>query len=130
MTVECRTEPTDGAKYTRLTALQVMQIVDMAMKPGHFFDFILSADILDTVQVKEYAERPGTFFVNWHAKSWRDATAFQVAVVGAAWACGRFADVIVEWCDADTDSDDDGRRLVNVFVAAADYMDETGHVVA
>ena len=121
---------TDGAKYTRLTALQVLRIVDRAMDAKHFSDFALSVDILDTFQIEECEDTPGTFFVEYRAKSWRDATAFQAAVVGMAWALGCFADVNAGWRDTLVDPDDGGRRLVSVFIAAADYVDETGHAVA
>lgn len=47
-------------------------------------------------------------------------------MIGAAWSKGHFAEAGSNWDENLTGGEDDGRRLVSVFVAAADYVDGTG----
>ena len=124
-----------GAKYTRLTADDINAIMERARENAA--PFIDPADFdgrFGLVTVEEYNERPGTFFVNYSAETWRKAEAFAAAVCGAAWALGHFAEVQTRWRDR-IGGAADGRRLVSVYVAAADVMDddvmdEDGHAVA
>ena len=119
---------TDGAKYTRLTAEDIGAILERAEENAG--PFICKVDFDERAgffTVEEHDERPGTFFVEYRAKSWRDATAFQAAVIGAAWALGHFAEAGTMW---DEGIEDGGRRLVDVFIAAADYVDAMGCPVA
>ena len=118
-----------GAKYTRLTCRNIGAILVLARASAR--PFICSADFDGLARVEEYVERPGTFFIDYSAETWRKAEAFCAAVCGAAWALGRFAEVQTRWSDNCGDGGDDGkRRLVSVYVAASDVMDEDGHAVA
>ena len=122
----------DGAKYTRLTDGDINEIMERAKENA--IPFICSADFDERaglVTVEECDDRPGTFFFDYSAETWRKAEAFCAAVCGAAWALGHFAEVQIRWSDSLGDGGDDGkRRLVSVYVAAADVMDEDGHAVA
>ena len=121
-----------GAEYTRLTDGDVDAIMERAKENA--LPFICSADFDERaglVRIEEYGERPGTFFFDYSAETWRKAEAFCAAVCGAAWACGCFAETQTRWSDSLGDGGDDGkRRLVSVYVAAADVIGEDGHAVA
>ena len=116
-----------GAKYTPLTDDDVYKVMEMA-----FSDLIKDEDIADDVaeryEYEEYCDRPGTFFIDYNAETWRKAEAFCAAVCGAAWALGHFAEVQTRW--SDNLGDGGKRRLVSVYVAASDVIDEDGHAVA
>ena len=119
-------ENAGGAKYTRLTDEDIDAIMGLAR--DNALSFICSADFDGLVEVEEYDERPGTFFIDYNAETWRKAEAFCAAVCGAAWALGHFAEVQPRW--SDNLGDGGKRRLVSVYVAASDVMDEDGHAVA
>ena len=114
-------------KYTRLTCEDVAEIVARATE-YLVNDTDLANHITDTFEVEEYEEADGTFFVQYDAKTWRDAAAFTAALIGQAFALGRYAEPSAKWEDGL--EGDDKRRLVSVFVAAADYMTDDGHAVA
>ena len=119
-----------GAKYTRLTAEDINAIMERAREDA--LPFIDPADFDERaglIFISEHDERPGTFFVDYVAESWRKAEAFCTAVCGAAWALGCFAEVQIRWSDK-IGGGLGGSGLVSVYVAAADVMDETGHAVA
>lgn len=119
-----------GAEYTRLTDGDVDAIMERAR--DNALPFICSADFDERaglVTVEEHVERPGTFFIDYVADTWRKAEAFCAAVYGAAWALGHFAEVQVRWSDR-IGGGLGGSGLVSVYVAAADVMDEDGHAVA
>ena len=121
---------TNGAKYTRLTVDDINEIMERAREDA--LPFIFSADFDERaglIKIEEYDERPGTFFVDFSAETWRKAEAFQAAVYGAAWALGHFAEVQTRWDDR-IGGVADGHRLVSLYVSAADVMDEDGHTVA
>jgi len=118
---------TAAPKYTRLDIKDVSAIM-MTATNELIHNIDLAADIDGTFEVEEYDEADGTYFVQYDAKTWRDAVAFNAAVVGAAFAAGYFAEPSATW-DGNLDGED-GRRLVSVFVAAADYMTEDGRAVA
>ena len=88
----------------------------------------LADDISERFEVEEYEEAAGTFFIQYDARMWRDAAAFNAAIIGAAFAAGYFAEPSAKWEDG-LDSEN-GCRYVSVFVAAADFMGEDGHAVA
>ena len=114
-------------KYTALTFEDVGEI--MAEATGAAVrDCALSADIVDHFEVEEYEEARGTFFVQYYARTWRDAVAFSAAVIGQAFALGYFAEPSATWRD-ELQADDGKRRLVSVFVTAADFMGDDGHPV-
>ena len=112
--------------YTRLDCENIAVIVTDATDLIHDRD--LAHDISDTFEVEEYEEADGTFFIQYKAKTWRDAAAFNAAIIGEAFAAGYFAEPSAKWEDG-LDSEN-GLRLVSVFVAAADYMTDDGHAVA
>ena len=123
-----KTEKTTTAKeYTRLDCEDVGEIVTDATR-YLVNDANLAAEISDTFEVEEYDEAAGTFFIEYDAKTWRDAATFNAAIIGQAFAGGYFAEPSAKW--EDELEADDGRRHVSVFVAAADYMTDDGHAVA
>ena len=115
--------------YTPLTKEDVGEVMGMAIDEL-INDPDVADDVSDRYEIEEAEDRPGTVFVNYHAATWWDAYAFQTAVCGAAAARGLFAEESVMWRDGIECRNDGGRRLVSVFLASADYMDETGHAVA
>ena len=122
-------ENTNGAKYTRLTVEDIRAILERALEnAGPFIDPADFDERAGLIEIEECDERPGTFFFDYSAESWRKAEAFCAAVCGAAWALGHFAEVQIRW--SDSLGDDGKRRLVSVYVAAADVLDEDGHAVA
>lgn len=115
-----------GAKYTRLSGNEVMEIIQDAADSG-FCDIDLAERVREEAEIEESEDNPGTWFVSWHAKTWREAAAFSAAVVGAAFARGLYADVSADWnigleCE-------DGGRLIDVFIASADFMTDDGKPV-
>lgn len=114
-------------KYTRLDFEDVGEIVanatdDLVANPE------LADDIAQRFEVEEYEEAAGTFFIQYEARTWRDAAAFNAAIIGQAFVLGRYAEPSAKWEDG-LDGEN-GCRLVSVFVAAADYMTDDGHAVA
>jgi hypothetical protein len=122
------TKKTAAPKYTRLDCEDMGAILADATT-SFVRDPVLADDIIERSEVEEYEEAAGTFFIQYSAKTWRDAAAFNAAIIGAAFAAGYFAEPSATW-DGELTSDDGTRRLVSVFVAAADFMDEDGHAVA
>lgn len=119
-----------GAKYTRLTLDDIYAILERAQENAA--PFICSADFDERaglIDIEEDQDRPGTFFVDYSAETWRKAEAFQAAVVGAAWAAGHFAEVQTRWSD-DLGDAATGTRRISVYVAAADVTGEDGLAVA
>lgn len=119
-----------GAKYTRLTLDDIYALLERAQENAA--PFICSADFDERaglIDIEEDQDRPGTFFVDYSAETWRKAEAFQAAVVGAAWAAGHFAEVQTRWAD-DPGGVADGHRRISVYVAAADVKGEDGLAVA
>lgn len=119
-----------GAKYTRLTLDDIYALLERAQENAA--PFICSADFDERaglIDIEEDQDRPGTFFVDYSAETWRKAEAFQAAVVGAAWAAGHFAEVQTRWAD-DLGDAADGHRRISVYVAAADVKGEDGLAVA
>lgn len=121
------TKKTAAPKYTRLDCENIGEIVASATailvsNPE------LADDIAERFEVEEYEEAAGTFFIQYDARTWRDAAAFNAAIIGAAFAAGYFAEPSAKWEDG-LDRENDC-RLVSVFVAAADFMGEDGHAVA
>lgn len=111
-------------KYTRLTTEEIGEIV--ATATTNLVPYTdLDADIRERYEVEEYEDAAGTFFIEYEAKTWRDAAAFNAAMIGQAFASGYFAEASARW--EDDLAGDDGRRRVSVFVAAANYMDDDGH---
>ena len=118
---------TAAPKYTRLDCEDVAEIVtnatdDLVANPE------LADDISERFEVEEYDEAAGTFFIQYDARTWRDAAAFNAAIIGAAFAAGYYAEPSAKW-EHGLDGEN-GCRLVSVFVAAADYMTDDGHAVA
>ena len=121
------TKKTAEPKYTLLDCEDIGEIVadataNLVANPE------LADDITERFEVEEYEEAAGTFFVQYDARTWRDAAAFNAAIIGQAFAAGRYAEPSAKWEDG-LDSEN-GCRLVSVFVAAANYMTDDGHVVA
>ena len=121
------TKKTAAPKYTRLDCENVAEIVtnatdDLIANPE------LADDIAERFEVEEYEEAAGTYFIQYDARTWRDAAAFNAAIIGAAFAAGYYAEPSAKWEDG-LDGEN-GCRLVSVFVAAADYMTDDGHAVA
>ena len=117
---------TAAPKYTRLDFEDVGEIIanatdDLVANPE------LADDISEKFEVEEYEEAAGTFFIRYDARTWRDAAAFNAAIIGAAFVAGYFAEPSAKWEDG-LDGEN-GCRLVSVFVTAADFMDEDGHAV-
>ena len=112
-------------EYTRLDVGYVAEIVTDAA--NIIYDRALADEISDECEVEEYEDAPGTYFIQYAARTWRDAAAFNAAIIGAAFASGYFAEPSAKW--EDELKADDGRRHVSVFVAAADYMTDDGHAV-
>lgn len=112
-------------KYTRLTTEEIGEIV--ATATTNLVPYTdLDADIRERYEVEEYEDAAGTFFfIEYEAKTWRDAATFTAAMIGQAFAFGYFAEASAKW--EDNLKGDDGRRLVSVFVADADYMSDDGH---
>ena len=108
-------------EYTRLAVGDVLEILDRARES--FSPFVAVADFVNNSKVEECEDAQGAYFIDFAAKTWREAAAFQAAVIGAAWAAGHFAEVCVEWDDEIVDG---RRRTISVFVAAADYMTDDG----
>lgn len=120
-----------GAKYTRLTVENIRAILDRAAEnAGPFICKVDFDERAGLIEISEHDERPGTFFIDYVAETWREAAAFQAAVIGAAWALGHFAEAGFKWNAGVEDGEDGGRRLVDVFIAAADYVDAMGCPVA
>ena len=120
------TKKTAAPKYTRLNCEDVGEIVFAAW---HLVaNRELADDITQRFGFEEYEEAAGTFFIQYNARTWRDAAAFNAAIIGAAFAAGYFAEPSAKWEDG-LDGEN-GCRLVSVFVAAADFMGEDGHAVA
>ena len=121
------TKKTAAPKYTRLDCEDVAEIVTNATD-----DLIanteLADDIAERFEVEEYDEAAGTFFIQYDARTWRDAAAFNAAIIGAAFAAGYYAEPSAKW-EHGLDGEN-GCRLVSVFVTAADYMTDDGHAVA
>lgn len=121
------TKKTAAPKYTRLDCEDVGEIIanatdDLIANPE------LADDIAEKFEVEEYDEAAGTFFIQYDAMTWRDAAAFNAAIIGAAFAAGYYAEPSAKW-EHGLDGEN-GCRLVSVFVAAADFMGEDGHAVA
>ena len=114
-------------KYTRLDFEDVGEIVAEATT-GLIRNEELADDITQRFEVEEYEEAAGTFFIQYEARTWRDAAAFNAAIIGQAFVFGRYAEPSAKWEDG-LDGEN-GCRLVSVFVAAADYMTDDGHAVA
>lgn len=112
-------------EYTRLDVGHVAEIVTDAAR--FIYDRALADEIADEFEVEEYEEAPGTYFIQYAARTWRDAAAFNAAIIGAAFASGYFAEPSAKWED-ELDREN-GCRLVSVFVADADYMTDDGHAV-
>ena len=113
-------------KYTRLDCEDIGEIVSQA--ETLFASDELYDDVCEKFEVEEYEEAAGTFFIQYDARTWRDAVAFNAAIIGAAFAAGYFAEPSAKWEDG-LDSEN-GCRLVSVFVTAADFMNDNGHAVA
>ena len=122
-----KTTKTNTAKkeYTRLDVEYVAEIVTDAARI--IYDRALADEITDEFEVEEYEEAPGTYFIQYAARTWRDAADFNAAIIGAAFESGYFAEPSVKWED-EIDCEN-GRRIVSVFVADADYMTDDGHAV-
>ena len=118
-----KTAKKNAPKYTRLTIENIGDIISDATA-NLIHDTKLATEIDETFEVEESEESPGTYFIQYEAKTWRDAAAFNAAIIGQAFAAGYFADLSARWEDELTG--DNGRRLVSVFVAAANYMDDNG----
>ena len=121
------TKKTASPKYTRLDFEDVGEIIanatdDLVANPE------LADDISEKFEVEEYEEAAGTFFIQYDARTWRDAAAFNAAIIGQAFALGCYAEPSAKWEDGL--DNENGCRLVSVFVAAADYMTDDGHAVA
>lgn len=114
-------------KYTRLDFEDVGEILAEATD-GLIRNEELADDIAQRFEVEEYEEAAGTFFIQYEARTWRDAAAFNAAIIGQAFALGFYAEPSAKWDDG-LDGEN-GCRLVSVFVAAADYMTDDGHAVA
>jgi len=114
-------------KYTRLDFEDVGEIVAEATT-GLIRNEELADDITQRFEVEEYEEAAGTYFIQYEARTWRDAAAFNAAIIGQAFVFGRYAEPSAKWEDGI--DGDNGCRLVSVFVAAADYMTDDGHAVA
>lgn len=113
-------------KYTRLPFRRVVEVLEDAVDAG-FFAEGLAERVREEAEIAESEDYPGTWFVCWRAKTWREAAAFAAAVVGAAFASGYYADPSAGW---DTElAAKDGGRFVDVFVASADFMTEDGKPV-
>lgn len=121
------TANTNAKEYTRLDCEDIGEIVADATR-YLVSDANLAAEISETFEVEEYEDAAGTFFIEYDAKTWRDAATFNAAIIGQAFAFGYFAEPSAKW--EDELKADDGRRHVSVFVAAADYMTDDGHAVA
>lgn len=120
------TKKTAAPKYTRLDCENVGEIVASATAIL-VSNRELADDIAERFEVEEYEEADGTFFIQYNARTWRDAAAFNAAIIGAAFAAGYFAEPSAKWEDG-LDGEN-GCRLVSIFVAAADFMGEDGHAV-
>ena len=114
-------------KYTRLDFEDVGEILAEATD-NLICNEELADDIAQRFEVEEYEEAAGTFFIQYEARTWRDAAAFNAAIIGQAFVLGRYAEPSAKWEDG-LDGEN-GCRLVSVFVAAADYMTDDGHAVA
>lgn len=120
------TKKTAAPKYTRLDCEDVAEIVANATV-NLVANHELADDISEKFEIEEYEEAAGTFFIQYDAKTWRDAATFSAVMIGEAFAAGYFAEPSAKWEDG-LDGEN-GCRLVSVFVAAADFMDENGHAV-
>lgn len=116
----------DGAKYTPLSFAYADDILDDVADAG-IYDLDLAERVRDEADVEEHEDHPGTYFFTFRAETWREAAAFSAAVVGAAFARGLYADVPVGWGTGLAAKD--GGRLVEVFVASADFMTDDGKPV-
>ena len=121
------TRKADEPKYTLLDCEDIGDIVaDATFRL--VFNPELADDISEKFEVEEYEEAAGTFFIQYDARTWRDAAAFNAAIIGQAFALGYYAEPSAKWEDGL--DNENGCRLVSVFVAAADYMTDDGHAVA
>ena len=127
-TNETNTAAETAAEYTPLDYEDIGEIVADATE-YLVRDTVLADDITDTFEVEEYEEAAGTFFIQYNAKTWREAATFTAAIVGQAFALGYFAEPSATWEAGLEDADSEG-RLVSVFVAAADFMNDDGSAVA
>lgn len=116
----------DGAKYTPLAFARAVDVLHDAADGG-FRDIDLAERVLEEAEIEESEDNPGTWFVCWHAKTWREAAAFSAAIVGAAFARGLYADVSADWNIGLAAKD--GGRLIDVFVSSADFMTDDGKPV-
>ncbi len=124
------TNKNKNTKYTPLTVEDIDAILGRAEEnAGPFICHVDFDERAGLVRVEEHEDIPGTFFAEYSAETWREAAAFQAAVIGAAWALGHFAEAGTTWGEGIEDGADVGRRLVGVFIAAADYVDATGRTV-
>lgn len=113
----------NGATYTRLAFLRAVGVLNDAADMG-FYNENLAERVREEAVIDESEDYPGTWFVCWRAKTWREAAAFAAAIVGAAFARGYYADPSAGW---DTElAAKDGGRFVDVFVASADFMTDDG----
>lgn len=115
-----------GGKYTRLRSCTVMDIIQDAADGG-FRDIDLAERVREEAEIEESENTPGTWFIGFCAKTWREAAAFNAAIVGAAFARGLYADPSLGW-DIGLECVDGGRE-VDVFVAAANFMTDNGKPV-
>lgn len=113
-------------KYTLLDCEDIGEII--AQAETLFADADTYADVCANFEVEEYEEAAGTFFIQYDAKTWRDAAAFNAAMIAQAFELGYYAEPSAKW--EDELDNENGRRYVSVFVAAADYMTDDGHAVA
>lgn len=121
-----KNENAKGAKYTRLGGVDVMEIIQDAADSG-FNDINLAERVREEAEIEESEDNPGTWFVLFTAKTWREAAAFNAAIIGTAFVHGLYADVSLEW-ETGLDAVDGGRHI-DVFVAAADFMTDDGKPV-
>ena len=113
-------------KYTRLDCEDIGEIV--ALAETLFANAEIYADVWEKFEVEEYEEAAGTFFIQYDARTWRDAQASNAAIVAQAFALGYYAEPSAKWEDG-LDGEN-GCRYVSVFVTAADYMTDDGRAVA
>ena len=115
-----------GAKYTRIRSCKVADIIQDAADGG-FRDIDLAERVREEAEIYEDVDNPGTWFISFTAKTWREAAAFNAAIIGTAFVHGCYADVSMGW-ETGLDAVDSG-RLVDVFVSSADFMTDDGKPV-
>ena len=116
----------NGAKYTPLAFARAVDVLHDAADGG-FDDLDLAERVREEAEVEESEDHPGTYFITFRAETWREAAAFSAAIVGMAFMCGYYADVSAGWETGLAAKD--GGRLVEVFVASADFMTDDGKSV-